>query len=222
MKIDAVVFDVNETLFSLSPVRDRMLEVGLDADRLEPWFRAILVDGIAAAAAGRFVAFPDLARHHLGVELRRSGQPADDATIARVLAGFEQTTPHDDVGPAFEQLRAADVRIATLTNGTAAITRGFLERCGLDGFVDEVWDVEAVGCWKPAPAPYRWAVERLGLPADRVAMVAVHPWDIQGAMAAGLVGAFLERPGAAGYPSGFPQPDRRATSLTDLVERLAA
>lgn len=220
MAIQAVVFDVNETLFSLAPVRDRMVEAGLGADRLEPWFRAILVDGIAAAAAGRFVAFPDLARHHLDVELRRGGQPADEATIGRVLAGLEQTTPHDDVGPAFEQLRSAGVRIATLTNGTAAITRAFLERCDLDVFVDEVWDVEAAGSWKPAPAPYRWAVERLGLPADRVAMVAVHPWDIQGAVAAGLVGAFLERPGAAGYPSGFPRPDHRAASLTDLVARL--
>lgn len=220
MGIQAVVFDVNETLFSLAPVRDRMVEAGLGADRLEPWFRAILVDGIAAAAAGRFVAFPDLARHHLDVELRRDGQPADNATIARVLAGFEQTTPHDDVGPAFERLRSAGVRIATLTNGTAAITRAFLERCDLDVFVDGVWDVEAAGAWKPTPAPYRWAVERLGLPAERVAMVAVHPWDVHGAMAAGLVGGFVEREGGAPWPTSLPPPDDRAGSLPRLIEAL--
>lgn len=222
MAIEAVIFDVNETLFSLAPIRDRMTDVGLDGERLEPWFRAILVDGIAAVAAGRFAAFPDLARHHLGVELRRRGLPADDEIIATVLAGFEHTTPHDDVRPAFERLRAAGLRAATLTNGTAAVTRGFLERSGLDGFVGNVWDVEAAGAWKPAPAPYRWAVAQLGVSVDRVAMIAVHPWDVQGAMAAGLVGAFLERPGAAGYPAGFPRPDHRAASLTDLVEHLAA
>jgi 2-haloacid dehalogenase len=76
-----------------------------------------------------------------------------------VLDGFDEASPHDDVRPAFEQLRAAGVRIATLTNGTAAVTRGFLERTDLDGFVDEVWDVEAAGFWKPALASYRWAVE---------------------------------------------------------------
>jgi 2-haloacid dehalogenase len=58
------------------------------------------------------------------------------------------------------------------------------------------------------------------VPTDRVAMVAVHPWDIQGAMAAGLEGAFLERTGTAGYPTAFLHPDHHAASLTDLVARL--
>lgn len=222
MSTQAVVFDVNETLFPLTPIRSRMAGVGIDPERLEAWFRAILVDGIAAAAAGRFVAFPDLARHHLRAELRRAGVPAQDEAIASVFAGFGETVPHEDVRPAFEHLRNAGRTIVTLTNGTAEVTRDFLYRAELAGLVDHVWDVEAAGCWKPAPAPYRWAVDQLGLPPDRVAMVAVHPWDVQGAMAAGLVGGFVDRPGGAGYPPDLPPPDHRGTTLLELAEQLTA
>lgn len=36
--------------------------------------------------------------------------------------------------------------------------------------------------WKPFPSSYQFAVKQLGVSADRVCMVASHPWDIAGAM----------------------------------------
>jgi FMN phosphatase YigB (HAD superfamily) len=42
--------------------------------------------------------------------------------------------------------------------------------------------------WKPFPASYGYAVKQLGLPDDKVLMVASHPWDIAGAM---QVGGFI-------------------------------
>lgn len=36
--------------------------------------------------------------------------------------------------------------------------------------------------WKPFPSSYGYAIKQLGLPADKVVMVASHPWDIAGAM----------------------------------------
>jgi 2-haloacid dehalogenase len=218
--IDAAVFDVNETLFPLDPVRSRMVDAGLEAHRLEPWFRAVLVDGIAAAATGTLVTFADLARHHLDIEFDRAGLrvPADAGD--GVLEGFNHTVAHPDVRPALEHLRAAGVRAVTFTNGSATITRSFLQRAGLDDLVDDVWDVQAAGRWKPATAAYRWAVDRLDVPADRVAMIAVHPWDIHGAMVAGLIGGFVDREHSGRYPPGFRAPDHRARTLTEVAAQL--
>jgi len=36
--------------------------------------------------------------------------------------------------------------------------------------------------WKPFPSSYSYAVKQLGVPDDKVLMVASHPWDIAGAM----------------------------------------
>jgi len=45
--IDAVVFDVNETLFSLDRLRPAFVEVGLEPDVVPLWFARLLRDGFA-------------------------------------------------------------------------------------------------------------------------------------------------------------------------------
>jgi len=51
-----------------------------------------------------------------------------------------------------------------------------------------------VGVFKPAPQPYRMAAERLGVPIERVRVVAAHDWDVAGAIRAGASAAFVARP----------------------------
>ena len=52
-------------------------------------------------------------------------------------------------------------------------------------------------------------------------LVAVHPWDIQGARSAGLSTAWINRSGAR-YPAYFGQPDFEATSVLDLARQLGS
>lgn len=219
MTVRAVVLDVNETLFSLDAVRDRFADVGLDPDDLPLWFAQVLRDGFAATAAGGFVAFPDLARHHLGALL--PDEVDADAAADHVIGGFELVTAHPDVRPALESLRASDVTVATLTNGTASITRDFLDREGLSDLVATVMEVGEVGTWKPGRAAYDHALERLGTTAEETALVAVHPWDVHGAMQAGLVGTWVDR-GERTWPSYWDHPDHEVDSLTAAVAALAA
>ncbi len=219
-RIAAVVFDVNETLFPLTPVRDRMAGVGLGPQRLEPWFRAVLVDGMAAAVTGSLVPFAELARHHLEVELAKAGLPQEDATVEGILAGFDEVVPHPDVLPALEALGAVEVEVALFTNGSARIAEGFLERAGLGDLVHHVWDVQAIGRWKPHPDAYRWVVAQLDADPDEVAMVAVHPWDVHGAVAAGLRGVWVDRDARGHYPPGLRRPHHTVVALPELVERL--
>lgn len=220
-RIELVLLDANETLFPLDPVASRMADVGL-AGHLELWFARVLRDGIAAAAAERFASFRELARHHLLDLLVRQDHTGDpEAAVEHVLAGFGEVRPHPDVGAGLRSLHAAGVEAVALTNGSADITRGFLDRAGLAHLVAEVHDVTEVGRWKPAPDPYRHVLDRRAIPPDRAAMVAVHPWDLLGAQAAGLVAAWLDR-GGARYPAPFGAPDVQASTLADLVDRLIA
>jgi 2-haloacid dehalogenase len=215
-----VILDVNETLFPLQPVEARMSEVGLDG-RFELWFTRILRDGFAAAAAGGFVGFRDLAGHHLRELLRRHRLEATDAVVTHVLSGFDEVVPHPDVAAGLTLLRDAGVPAVALTNGAEDLTRAFLDRSGLTGLVAAVHDVGEVGRWKPAPQAYRFVLEGRGVAPAAAAMVAAHPWDLFGAGSAGLVTAWVDRDGV-GYPEAFGRPDVSATRLDDLVERLVA
>lgn len=213
-----VVFDVNGTLFSMSPVADRLAEVGLDG-QMDVWFARILRDGFAAAAAGGFAAFADLARHHLQVLLEAQGAESSDESFEHVIGGFEQVVAHPDVEPGLRRLADAGVPVVTMTNGTVDITRRFLERAGLDRFVEATYDVAMARQWKPASGAYRFVVDRHEVDPRDAVMVAVHPWDLQGAAAAGLATAWINRSGAR-YPEPFPAPDVRGRSLVEVVDAL--
>lgn len=53
----------------------------------------------------------------------------------------------------------------------------------------------------------------------QIMLVAVHPWDCNGAKAAGLQAAFIARKGEQ-YPGFFLGPDYQAESLEDLAKQL--
>jgi 2-haloacid dehalogenase len=215
------ILDVNETLSDLAPLAARFEAVGAPGDLLGTWFAATLRDGIALAASGRYAAFLEVAGAALRPLLARVKElgPRLDEAADYVLAGIGTLSVHPDVEPGLRRMRDAGLRIATLTNGSAASAGGLLERAGLADLVERNMDVSEVGRWKPAPEPYAYACRVLGVGPGAAVLIAVHPWDVQGAKCAGLRGAWLDRHGDP-YPSVFLAPDASAATLPTLVDQL--
>ncbi len=90
-----------------------------------------------------------IATHHLGTLLRARGLSASDQTVEHVLGAFEDVQRHPDVAEGLLDAREAGLTAATLTNGTAEITRGFLDRAGLGGLVEVTLEARGSGVWKP-------------------------------------------------------------------------
>lgn len=216
-----VVFDVNETLFSLGLVRDTFTEAGLGAEAVPLWFARVLRDGIALAATGDYRAFRDLAAGALEALLREQGRGEDPELVLRVLARFRHLRPHPDVQPAFARLHAEGVRIVTLTNGHADTVGAMLGGAGLDGYVEACLSVDEPGLWKPRPEPYHYAAARCAVEPAAVALVAVHSWDIHGANRAGLVTGYCPRLEGA-FVEGFVPPDVTGDTLVEVVDALLA
>ena len=211
---EAVVFDVVETMFSLGRVGDALAEAGQPTST-ELFFTRLLRDAFALGSAGRYRPFTQHADAALSVVAPALGATGRE----QVLAAFGDLDVHQDVIPAFEHLRAQGVRVATLSNGAAPATVRLLDRHGLIEHVELVISVDEVQVWKPQPAPYRHALERLGLPAERVAMVAVHAWDLHGARNAGLVTGWASRLEGT-YSPVFDPPDVSGVDLVEVVEGL--
>ena len=76
-----------------------------------------------------------------------------------------------------------------------------------------------VTAWKPAASAYAYALRECEVRPQDAMLVAVHPWDVHGAKAAGLLAAWVDRTGAP-YPEPMYAADLVATSLTDLASRL--
>ena len=97
--------------------------------------------------------------------------------------------------------------------------RTLLRQAGLDRLVEQVVSVEDVKLFKPRPEVYAHAARQCRVRLNRMALVAVHPWDINGAKAAGCIGAYVtvDRP----FASTMRAPDLQAPSLAAAVRALA-
>ncbi|UQA91286.1 haloacid dehalogenase type II [Streptomyces halobius] len=216
-----LVFDVNETLSDMGPLRTRLEEIGAPPHLFSVWFAGVLRDGFALTAAGAYADFPDVARDGLRALLPSlPGWSGDAEEAARhVLDGFAELEVHPDVPDGVRTLHGAGFRLVTMTNGRSALTERLLTRAGLLDCFEALLDVSGPRRWKPAHAAYRYAVDQMGVRADQAVLVAVHPWDIDGAQRAGLGGAWLRR-GVPTYPEVMLSPTYTAEDLRELAAAL--
>jgi 2-haloacid dehalogenase len=113
------------------------------------------------------------------------------------------------------QLKAAGFATAILSNGTPTMLAAAVEHAGLGGALDHTLSVEDVGAFKPAPAVYQLAVDRLGVPPSAIAFQSSNAWDIHAASAFGLRTVWCNRSGQR--RERLPgAPDREIKTLAEL------
>ncbi len=220
--VTTVLFDVNETLSDMAPIGDRFEELGLGRDLAPTWFAGVLRDGFALTVTGGNPSFVELAKGSLTV-LLSPGRSEEEVTagIEAVLGAFTGLDVHPDVVEGVRRLTESGHRLFTLSNGASSIAASLLERAGVAGEFADLLSVQDAPAWKPAAAAYEYAVSTVGVAKHEAVLVAVHPWDIDGAARAGLRTAWINRDGGL-YPDYFRRADVEVPSLVGLAEALDA
>ena len=216
-----LIFDVNETLSDMSAMADRFEDVGAPGHLAKTWFAGLLRDGFALAATGSSTPFARIAAEGLAVTLH--DVPIDceiDSAVSHVMDGFASLEVHPDVADGVRALSQLGIRLVTLSNGAASVAEALLERAGVHEHFEAFLSVEDAGIWKPAAGAYAHALAECRVDPMDAMLVAVHPWDIDGAARAGLATAWVNRAGGP-YPGYFAEPDLTARSLVELAELLS-
>ena len=205
----AVLFDVLGTLFTFEPLQKKLRPAALEA-----WLGRLLHSATSLTLAGRYAPFTDLAESTLRTTVAKLALKQDAAAI---LATLSELPPDPDADAAFDRLERAGLLIGVLTNGDERLTRALLNSAGLEERVAEIVSVEEVELYKPHPATYRHAAERLGVEPKRVTLIAAHAWDVVGAKEAGLDAVWIDRlEHEWPFPKGKPR--RVAHDLLEAVE----
>ncbi len=220
--LEVIVFDVNETLSDTAPLGAAFQDAGLPAHAAKTWFAGILRDGFALAAAGGNVPFAEIATDSLQ---RLMTQTARASTVDERRKGVDQimTTMkdlplHPDVALGIPAL-ARSAKLLTLSNGATTVADKLLSEGNIRKYFSQLLSVDDAVAWKPAKAAYATAMTACGKAAEEMLLVAVHPWDIHGAHAAGMQTAWINRDGST-YPSYFTPPTYEAVDLPSLAEQL--
>ena len=211
-----LAFDVNETLLSLDPVKEKLTALFGENAPVGEWFARMLHGSLVANETGSYRSFGVIgAEALLTVASRHSVDLArDDAR--EVLATMNSLPTHPDVYNAMERLFDAGFAMITLTNGSTATANAQVEAAGLHPFLRRVISVEEIGKFKPAAAAYVYAAEAMGVAATEMMLVAAHDWDCAGAMHAGARAAFVARPGMF-----WSLPSQRPELVVDDISELA-
>ena len=186
-EIDAVLFDYGGVL--TGPVKDSIAD-WLAADAIEPesfsrtlraWLSRDAEDGtpIHRLETGELtvVEFETLFAAELQTTDGRSVEPA--GILGRLFAGMK---PDPTMFALVEELRATGMKVGLLSNSWG----NTYPRARIDPLLDPVVISGEVGLRKPDPAIYELALERLGLPADRVLFIDDAEPNVLGARASGL------------------------------------
>jgi 2-haloacid dehalogenase len=215
-----VVFDVNETLSDMAPMAQRFADVGASPSLAKTWFASLLRDGFALTAVGASEKFATVGEDVLRSTLEGEQLTRDlDEAIAHVMSGFQSLDVHADVPEGVRMLRRAGLRLVTLSNGSSRVAESLFTRAGIRDEFEQLLSVEDAGIWKPARRAYEYAAQSCKVSLRQMTLVAVHPWDINGAARAGMATAWINRSGVR-YPRHFTAPRVTVPSVEDLADTL--
>jgi 2-haloacid dehalogenase len=214
-----VVCDVNETLLDIAALEPHFKQAFGDGRVLQEWFTTVLLYSEVATLAGPYSDFASIGGAALDMTAAAHGVALSAAGRADILQGMLKLPAHPDVRDGLQIMRDAGLRLVTLTNSAPGAVQQQLANAGLASFFERSFSVDSVRRFKPAAEPYRSVADALGLPVDRLRLVAAHAWDVLGALRAGCAAAFVSRPGKVLYPLG-PKPDIVGPDFRSVARRI--
>jgi len=213
-----IVFDVNETLLDLAPLRDPFARVFGDAAPLGEWFARLLHGSLVATTTDSYEDFASIGKRALDAVASRRGVELVGTERDAILGTMLELPAHPEVPDALVRVRSEGFPLATLTNSSPGMAHAQLEHAGILDLFDQVLSVEEVRRYKPAPEPYLMAGERLGAEPSEMRMVAAHDWDVWGATRAGCAAAYVARTSVP-FVIGTP-PDLVGADLSAIADAI--
>jgi 2-haloacid dehalogenase len=213
--ISACVFDAYGTLFDFNAAAERCGDaLGDKAAPLSALWRAKQLEYTwLRSLMGRHADFWQVTGEALDFSLAVQ-RIEDNALRTRLLDCYRTLDAYPDAKDTLARLRVAGLATTILSNGTPAMLESAVESAGLGSLLDAVLSVEDVGIYKPHPSVYRLAVDRLGVPAERICFLSSNGWDARGAAAYGFRVVWVNRFGQ--------QPDRLPEDPVAVVASLDA
>lgn len=213
------VFDVNETLLDLGALDHYFQQRFGDRALRSAWFSQMLQLALVSTITGEYETFGRLGMAALDMLATHQGVQVTEEDKQELQKEMKHLPPHPDVIDGLSMLKAAGIRLVTLTNSTAEVGEAQIANAGLRDYFEDLFSADMVQRLKPAPEAYRMVAERLGVPTSELRLIAAHAWDVTGALHAGCAAAFVARPGMVPSPLGA-QPDIIGRDIREVAQKI--
>ena len=110
-----------------------------------------------------------------------------------LMAGYKHLPAYPDVEEGLDDLSSADVNMFAFSNGLAEDVSALLRNAGIDHFFAGVVSVDEIRSFKPNPAVYCHFLRRAESTGSEAWLVSGNPFDVIGAISAGMRAAWIRR-----------------------------
>jgi 2-haloacid dehalogenase len=135
----------------------------------------------------------------------------------RLLDAYLALQPWPDAIAALRKLKAAGLRIITVSNFSGKMLRANAEHAGISDLFDDLLSTEANGTYKPDPRAYALGLKRLRLRKNEIVFAAFGGWDAYGAKAFGYTTYWVNRFDLPTEELGIA-PDKTSKDLRGLLD----
>ncbi|MBA3449629.1 MAG: haloacid dehalogenase type II [Chloroflexia bacterium] len=200
-----MTFDCYDTLveFAIDDVTRDILGSRADAIDIDAFLADFEKLRYETTTHGPYRPYRDVLRDTLAQSMRDYGLLYRDQDGDALLAAVPTWGPFPDVPPALERLRAADIKLAIITNSDDDIMARNVANIGVP--IDRVITAQQAGAYKPSLVVFAYALRELGCQPDEIIHVAQgFEYDIVPAHALGWTRVWINRYGKTGDPAYGP------------------
>ncbi len=185
--IKALVFDAYGTLYDVASVGALCEQhfPGHGKAITEIWRQKQLEYTWLSSLMGRYQDFWQLTAAGLRFACGSLELELGEDAYRELMENYLQLDPYPEVPAALRDL-SARIPLAILSNGSPEMLLKVTQHNGFTPHIEHVLSVHELAIFKPAPAVYQLAVERLGVPKEQIGFVSSNSWDAVGAKAFGF------------------------------------
>ena len=219
-KPTVILFDVNETLLDMTPLKKKINNLLGTSQGFRIWFGMLLQYSLVDNCTNSYHDFVTIAGATLSMAADGLKKSITEMQKKEAVATIKQLSAYPDVPKGLKTLKENGFRLATLTNSPAATLTAQLKYASLTEYFEQTLSIDTIKKYKPALETYKWAAEQLSVNTAEVMLVAAHGWDIAGALQAGLQAAFIERKGQSLYALSS-KPQIVGKNLIEVIQKIS-
>lgn len=215
-----LAFDVYGTLIDTHAVVSQLQEFVGDKARefSRRWREKQLEYSFRRGLMQKYENFVVCTRQALEYTCRDCGVRLTQDQQEQLFQTYRALPAFDDAKEGLASLKAAGFRCYAFSNGTAEAVEMLLGTAGIREFFQGVVSVDDVKSFKPDPAVYDHFLRKSGAEGGNAWMISSNPFDVIGAISAGMKAAWVRRSAETIFDPWGIEPTVTVSNLREIQE----
>lgn len=215
-------FDVYGTLIDTAGVTEALKKFAGDraVEFSTRWREKQLEYSFRRALMQNYVHFGFCTSYALDYTCSALGVEISEQDRAELLAGYKVLPPFPDVSAALPQLQDEEFRLFAFSNGKPEDVASLLENSGISSYFADVISTDEIKSFKPNPAVYAHFLRRAGATGKEAWLISGNPFDVIGAISAGMRGAWVKRSPQALFDPWEIEPTVTIGNISELADAI--